>query len=149
MVHECVVVTILVVYGTELETSGDGGEGEESEPEPYEDFAVTLDQFTKYSTWKEVSSLNYGDQSSACSIVSSIEFDKDGEVFAVGGVTKKIKVSQLDFICCTLTVRCFTFLQIYSFSNLLQSTGFHGHFPVCEMTCQAKLRQVICSLQLN
>ena len=76
-----------------LETSEVGDEGGEEEAEPYEDFAVTLDQFTKYSTWKEVSSLNYGDQSSACSIVSSIEFDKDGEVFAVGGVTKKIKVS--------------------------------------------------------
>ena len=88
----CVLV-VIVVYLVGLATSEACDEGGEEEAEPYEDFAVTLDQFTKYSTWKEVSSLNYGDQSSACSIVSSIEFDKDGEVFAVGGVTKKIKVS--------------------------------------------------------
>lgn len=65
---------------------GGGGEG------PYEEFAETLEQFTRFSGWREISSLNYGDQSTTFSIVSSIEFDRDGELFAVGGVTKKIKV---------------------------------------------------------
>ena len=60
---------------------------------PYEEFSETLHQFTRYSGWRELSSLNYGDQSNAYSIVSSIEFNRDGEIFAVGGVTKKIKVS--------------------------------------------------------
>ena len=59
----------------------------------YEEVTEVLDQFTRYSGWRELSSLNYGDQSNAYSIVSSVEFDKDGEIFAVGGVTKKIKVS--------------------------------------------------------
>lgn len=63
--------------------------------ELYEDFAETLEQFTQYSGWCELSSLNYGDQSNPYSIVSSIEFDRDGEMFAVAGVTKKIKVSSL------------------------------------------------------
>ena len=56
-------------------------------------FAATLKRYTSYSSWRELSSLSYGDPSAACSIVSSIEFDRDGEVFAVAGVTKKIKVS--------------------------------------------------------
>ena len=73
----------------------DDANAEGSEVESYEEFAATLDQFTRYSGWKEISSLNYGDQSNSCSIVSSIEFDKDGEMFAVGGVTKKIKVLSL------------------------------------------------------
>ena len=55
-------------------------------------FADTLKRYTSYSGWRELSSLSYGDTSTACSIVSSIEFDKDREVFAVAGVTKKIKV---------------------------------------------------------
>ena len=96
-----------------------------------------------------ISSLNYGDQSNSCSIVSSIEFDKDGEMFAVGGVTKKIKVLSLSlshshslyhlsiylYICLSLSLS-----QIYSFANIMQSAGFHCHFPVGEMTCQDKLR---------
>lgn len=57
-------------------------------------FTGTLKRFTSYSSWRELSSLNYGDPST-CSIVSSMEFDKDGEVFAVAGVTKKIKVCHL------------------------------------------------------
>ena len=56
------------------------------------EFAETLKSYTSYSSWRELSSLCYGDATTACSIVSSIEFDKDGEVFAVAGVTKKIKV---------------------------------------------------------
>ncbi len=54
-------------------------------------FAASLKRYTSYSNWRELSSLSYGDPSTAYSIVSSIEFDKDGEVFAVAGVTKKIK----------------------------------------------------------
>lgn len=55
-------------------------------------FADTLKCYSRYSSWRELSSLSYGGTSTACSIVSSIEFDKDREVFAVAGVTKKIKV---------------------------------------------------------
>lgn len=58
-------------------------------------FAKTLKHFTRYSGWRELSSLSYGNPSTTCSIVSSIDFDRDGEVFAVAGVTKKIKVVQL------------------------------------------------------
>ena len=55
-------------------------------------FCDGLDKFTQFRTFKELATLTYGDPSSNCCIVSSIEFDRDGEFFAVAGVTKKIKV---------------------------------------------------------
>ena len=70
-----------------------GREGEEERP--YEEFAETLEQFTRFSGWREISSLNYGNQTEVCKIVSSITMDKDSELFAVGGVTKKIMVASL------------------------------------------------------
>ena len=59
-------------------------------------FCDTLNDVTKYSSFQELSTLYYGDGPiGSSSIVSSIEFDKDGEFFAVGGVTKRIKVRLL------------------------------------------------------
>lgn len=65
---------------------------ETAQEERLQIFSETLKRFTSYSRWRELSSLSYGDPSTPCSIVSSIEFDRDGEIFAVAGVTKKIKV---------------------------------------------------------
>ncbi len=57
-------------------------------------FQRDLYQFTKFSCLQELASLQYSDTSgSSCAIVSSLEFDCDGEMFAVAGVTKRIKVS--------------------------------------------------------
>ena len=67
----------------------DAGAGER----PYEEFAETMEHFTRFSGWQEISSLNYGDQSDTCRIVTSIEFDRAPLPASVGGVTKKIKVT--------------------------------------------------------
>ena len=57
------------------------------------EFAESLEKFTTLASFRELSALTYGDQSpSSGSIISSIEFDKDGEFFAIAGVTRKIKV---------------------------------------------------------
>ena len=55
-------------------------------------FSDGLYRFTRYSTFRELSGLVYTDPNLNSSIVSSIEFDKDGEYLAVAGVSKKIKV---------------------------------------------------------
>ena len=56
-------------------------------------FRENLDAITRFSSFRELATLYYGDgPMTSSSIVSSIEFDKDGEFFAVGGVTRKIKV---------------------------------------------------------
>ncbi len=66
--------------------------GDSEQDTRLETFSDNLRHFTSYLGWRELSCLNYGDPSTACSIVSSIEFDRDGDLFAVAGVTKKIKV---------------------------------------------------------
>ena len=55
-------------------------------------FSEGVYKFTRYQSFRELATLSYGDQATGCCIVSSLEFDKDGEFFAVAGVTKKIKV---------------------------------------------------------
>lgn len=54
------------------------------------EFKNDLTMFTIYSKLRPLASLNYAKDSS--NIVSSIEFDKDVEFFAIAGVAKKIKI---------------------------------------------------------
>ena len=52
-----------------------------------------LSRICRYSTVRSLSTLNYTtDIYNNSSIVSSIEFDKDQEYFAIAGVTKRIKI---------------------------------------------------------
>lgn len=51
----------------------------------------------------------------------SIEFDRDGEYFAIAGVTKKIK--------------------LYDYNSVLQD-AVDIHYPICEMQCNSKIRYV-------
>ena len=59
-----------------------------------EEFSVSLRSFIRLSSFRELSAMTYQSPSS-CSIVSDIEFDRDGEFFAIAGFTGKIKVSTL------------------------------------------------------
>ncbi|KAI9026597.1 WD40-repeat-containing domain protein [Phycomyces nitens] len=61
-------------------------------PESIDDFSSMLYQVTRYSQFKVLDTLYYTDVAASSSIVSSIEFDRDDEYFAVGGVTKEIKI---------------------------------------------------------
>lgn len=56
-------------------------------------FRENLVKFSRYSTLRPLATLNYSsDIFNNSTIVSSIEFDKDNELFAIAGVTKRIKV---------------------------------------------------------
>lgn len=59
-----------------------------------QDFSKDLYNFTKFSKFRTSAVLHYADNffNYASSIVSSIEFDKDDEYFAIAGVTKKIRI---------------------------------------------------------
>ena len=57
-----------------------------------ETFFHSLESFTKFTSFRAISSLSYSDRADAQSFVCAIEFDKDLEFFAVAGDTKKIKV---------------------------------------------------------
>ncbi|CAG8598706.1 23280_t:CDS:10, partial [Gigaspora rosea] len=55
-------------------------------------FTTTLSAFTRYSKFRLINVLRYGNIFNTPSIVSTIEFDRDDEYFAIAGVTKKIKI---------------------------------------------------------
>ena len=75
-------------------------EAEEAEPDRAEDnrggleeFGSCLSSLTRYNTVRPLATLAYTtDMFNNSSIVSSIEFDKNQEFFAIAGVTKRIKI---------------------------------------------------------
>lgn len=86
-------------------------------------FSESLNKFTKFSSLRVLSSFNYHtDICNAISIVSSIEFDKDLEYFAIAGVTKKIK--------------------IFEYASVTKDQ-VDVHYPVCDMICSSKLSSVV------
>lgn len=57
-----------------------------------DDFQNVLSTFTRYSRLRVVAELRHGDLFHSANIVSSIEFDRDDELFATAGVSRRIKV---------------------------------------------------------
>lgn len=64
-----------------------------------DEFRENLVKFSKFNALRPIATLNYGtDIFNNSTIVSSIEFDKDDEYFAIAGVTKRIKVFEYDCV---------------------------------------------------
>ncbi|XP_004293335.1 PREDICTED: E3 ubiquitin-protein ligase COP1-like isoform X1 [Fragaria vesca subsp. vesca] len=63
-----------------------------------EDFYAMLKGFTKYSRLRVISELRQGDIFHSANIVSSIEFDRDEELFATAGVSRCIKVFEFSSV---------------------------------------------------
>jgi len=83
-------------------------------------FSNKLQRFMQYSSIRPIASLNYvGDILNQSSIVSSIDFDKNGDHFAVAGVTKKIK--------------------IYDYQSVISSPDDGNHCPLTQMSCNSKI----------
>uniref|UniRef100_A0A1A8FEZ3 Ring finger and WD repeat domain 2 n=1 Tax=Nothobranchius korthausae TaxID=1143690 RepID=A0A1A8FEZ3_9TELE len=84
-----------------------------------DDFTECLSKFTRYNTVRPLATLSYAsDLYNGSSIVSSIEFDRDCDYFAIAGVTKKIKV--------------------FEYGTVIQD-AVDIHYPVNEMTCNSKI----------
>ncbi len=97
----------------------EGGEDEAIDKEGLNDFSKCLSKFTRYSKVRPMATLSYtADIFNNASIVSSIEFDKDNEYFAIAGVTKRIKV--------------------YDYNVVLKDM-VDIHYPNAEMTCSSKI----------
>ncbi|XP_057289496.1 E3 ubiquitin-protein ligase COP1-like [Hydractinia symbiolongicarpus] len=79
----------------------------------------SLAKFTQFSSCRPLATLNYAsDICNGSSIVSSIEFDRDCEYFAIAGVTKKIKV--------------------FEYGQVVRDV-VDIHYPAHEMTCNSKI----------
>ncbi|XP_022149595.1 E3 ubiquitin-protein ligase COP1 [Momordica charantia] len=82
------------------------------------DFQSVLTTFTRYSRLRVIAELRHGDLFHSTNIVSSIEFDRDDELFATAGVSRCIKV--------------------FDFSSVVnEPTDVHS--PIVEMSTRAKL----------
>ena len=81
-------------------------------------FSQCLSKFTRYSTVRPLANLSYtSDMFTNASIVSSIEFDKDNEFFAIAGISKRIK--------------------IYEYNVVIKDV-VDIHYPTSEMICASK-----------
>ncbi|XP_065210971.1 E3 ubiquitin-protein ligase COP1-like isoform X1 [Planococcus citri] len=82
-------------------------------------FRDNLIKFSRYSKLRPLATLSYSnDIFNNSTIVSSIEFDKDNEFFAIAGVTKRIKV--------------------YEYAQVIQDT-VDVHYPCTEMVSSSKI----------
>ncbi|XP_027127492.2 E3 ubiquitin-protein ligase COP1-like [Coffea arabica] len=85
------------------------------------DFQTVLSTFTRYSRLRVIAELRHGDifhSANVANIVSSIEFDRDDELFATAGVSRRIKV--------------------FDFSSIINEPA-DVHCPVVEMATRSKL----------
>ncbi|KAJ7964794.1 E3 ubiquitin-protein ligase COP1 [Quillaja saponaria] len=82
------------------------------------DFHSVLTTFTRYSQLRVIAELRHGDLSHSANIVSSIEFDRDDELFANAGVSRRIKV--------------------FDFSSVVNEP-VDVHCPIADMSTRSKL----------
>ena len=100
-----------------LRNSGIGGE--EDDTKSLLDFQSNLNQMTRWSSLRPLANLSYGSELlNTAHIVSSIEFDRDADFFAIAGVTKRIKV--------------------YDYSVVVRD-AVDLHYPVMEMVAGSKI----------
>lgn len=79
-----------LMFGQQQKTQTETGHGTSS---GLDIFRENLVKFSRYNSLRPLATLNYSsDIFNNSTIVSSIEFDKDNEFFAIAGVTKRIKV---------------------------------------------------------
>lgn len=83
-----------------------------------ENFQSILNAFTRYSRLRVIAEVRQDDLFHSSNIVSSIEFDRDDELFATAGVSRRIK--------------------IFEFSTVVNVPA-EMHFPVVEMPTRSKL----------
>ncbi|KAE8686371.1 E3 ubiquitin-protein ligase COP1 [Hibiscus syriacus] len=83
-----------------------------------EDFQSVLSSFTRYSRLRVIAELRHDDIFHSANIVSSIEFDRDDELFATAGVSRRIKV--------------------FEFSSVVNEPA-GVHCPIVEMSTRSKL----------
>ncbi|KAF2361731.1 WD40 repeat, partial [Trinorchestia longiramus] len=98
--------------------------------ERLDEFGNCICKFSQFSCLRTLATIDYaGDKFPASSnIASSIEFDKDGEYFAVAGLTKKIRV--------------------FDYRNIIGDV-VDIHYPSSEMVCDSKISCVSWSSYLK
>lgn len=86
--------------------------------DPLEKFGAKISQLKNLTRIRQVSALKLGDIGGSSNIVSSIEFDRDSQMFATAGVSKRIRY--------------------YEFRDSL-NVALELHYPVRELVCKSKI----------
>lgn len=118
-------------------------------------FRENLNKFSKYNQLRTLSTLNYSNETTVMpsTIVSSIEFDKDSEFFAIAGVTKRIKIFDyyacvrdavvdikhpINEMICTSKISCIAWNSY--FKEMLASSDYEGIVTVYDVETRARKR---------
>ncbi|KAL9560220.1 hypothetical protein MBANPS3_000072 [Mucor bainieri] len=71
------------------------------------DFSTSIYELTRYDQFEQIDTIDYADNTrQSSSIVSTIGFDRDQEYFAVGGVSKEIKIFDFNMMGYARTGHC-------------------------------------------
>ncbi|KAI3680477.1 hypothetical protein L6452_35248 [Arctium lappa] len=117
------------------------------------DFQSVLSSFTRYSRLRVVAELRHGDLFHSANIVSSIEFDRDDELFATAGVSRRIKVfefaavvnEQADVQCPIVEMPTRSKLSCLSWNkhtkNHLASSDYEGIVTVWDVTTRQSVME--------
>ena len=119
------------------------------------EFGRTLSHVSRFHQFKPLATLSYSaDLITNSNIVSSIEFDKDNEFFAIAGVTRKIKLfeyatvigSGVDIHCPSTELSCGAKISCVSFSgyykNRLASSDYDGRVNIWDSAATTQIRYV-------
>ncbi|KAJ8749217.1 hypothetical protein K2173_018691 [Erythroxylum novogranatense] len=110
------------------------------------EFQSVLGTFTQYSRLRVIAELRHGDIFHSANIVSSIEFDRDDELFATAGVSRRIKVfdfssvvnEPVDMHCPVVEMSTRSKLSCLSWNkfakNLIASSDYEGIVTVWDVT---------------
>lgn len=120
-----------------------------------ESFSSTLYEMTRYGSLDLKDTIHYADTSNVTSIVSSIEFDRDDEFFAVGGILKDIKIfdfkltnqgpgiNKSSMHCPLLRIGCDHKISCLSWSSYIKSqitsSDYQGVINVWDITTGRKM----------
>ncbi|KAK6154616.1 hypothetical protein DH2020_008864 [Rehmannia glutinosa] len=138
---------------SEQQTRGSNGLNREDYSKGLEDFQSVLSTFTKYSRLRVVAELRHGDLFHSANIVSSIEFDRDDELFATAGVSRRIKIFEFSSVLNEATdVQCpvsemFTRSKLSCLSwnkyikNHIASSDYEGIVTVWDVTTRQSVME--------
>ncbi|KFK31097.1 e3 ubiquitin-protein ligase cop1 [Arabis alpina] len=116
------------------------------------DFQSVLTTFTRYSRLRVIAEIRHGDLFHSANIVSSIEFDRDDELFATAGVSRCIKVfdfssvvNEPDTQCPIVEMSTRSKLSCLSWNkhekNHIASSDYEGIVTVWDVTTRQSLME--------
>lgn len=112
-----------------------------------------LSSVTRYSQLRVISELRHGNVFHSLNIVSSIEFDRDDELFATAGVSRQIKVFELSSVmnepaqvhCAVVDIATRSKLSCLSWNkytkHYIASSDYDGIVTVWDITTRQSVRE--------